>query len=322
LKAIPAYLLGPDNLIAFTPAAFLGKDVAITKNVGISAEINLCHPMGWNEYDQGGGLILTPRVGLSRKKGRSMMRIMAGLSTQALATMDTRLLNQTIPSFHIEFGGVLGKGRVDQTSSPNADTAVDRWDAYGKVKEPRRKKEEVYRHLRYKDADRHALTTDPLGILLSQTIGINYSYKVSPQISVGVSPQLAYSDYSTKIGATVAANFYLKNTYYGWYVPLMSGVVPASIVVSETSFPDRVTKTTSDAIYLYAVGSGLGFHWCFDNGFIVNPSFGLGYPWILSEPTQEFKNKMRSEFYEDYDDYINQMPPIIIGFGLAIGLTF
>jgi hypothetical protein len=313
LVTIPAHLIVGNDTWAFTPGIFAGSDVYVKGPAAFTIEVDITHGMSWGKYEDGGGFLVAPRCGLTVKKNRLLLRFLGGVTFLTFETLGLPSRPRALPSFLIEGGIFLDKSgwRFAEEEKSTLDSVT-----------------QVYRSTQYSPAyhtlkeRRHVLTVDPLGIILKHNVGLAYYFGVTKRTAIGINPQLAISDYSTIIGGAIATDFYFKKVFYGWHMPVFAGIIPANIKFTQKNYYSNTSSTVTDAVYAFCFGTGIGFNWCFKPGFVINPGASIGYANFLSEPTQEFKDKVWNDFGENYDDFENSIPPILFGLGIAIGWAF
>ena len=327
LVTLPAHIWGPDEPWAFTPAFFWGKDVRGKGVATLAAEVHISHPMSWNRYDKGGAFLISPRLGLSVKSGKLLFRLYGGVSFVTFKTVGWPRGYDFFPCILIEAGSILGKKRWDQfhkninNNYRDKTVYVRELDNDSSKMEQREIRDPSVRDTDEKLQDRfHSLTTDPLTSILNRNLSITYSYRLSEHIAIGLNPQLGFSDYSTKFGAAAMCDFYFRKTFYGLFIPIFIGYIPARLSAEMKN--GTTSSKTSDIIYAFGTGTGVGYRWCFKNGFTITPGAGISYISFRTEPTDEFKDTLQHDFGESYQEFRDALPAIMFGLGLSLGWSF
>jgi hypothetical protein len=317
LLTLIARPLGPSELWAFTPAIFIGNDIINSTRFSLSTELNISHPCGYNKYSKGGGFVVTPRVGFSFKKNHYFLRTMGGVSLKTFQTIGLSGWPNYVPSLFFESGFVIGKKSSFSSKAKNEKVIDSDYNSDLNDSGLIINKSDIYSGL----TDRkHLITINPLSLLFNNSIGVNYSFALGKHTAIGISPELAFSDYSTKIGSTVDFDFYFRKVFYGWHIPIYSGIIPAHFKLNMLDL--SASKTTTDLAYSFIIGAGIGYNWCFKKGFSINPFAGIAYFYPIEDPTQQFKDKLLTDAGLNYNEFKSKIIPITIGLGFSIGWSF
>jgi hypothetical protein len=116
------------------------------------------------------------------------------------------------------------------------------------------------------------ITINPLGLVIGW-IGLDYEKSIGPKTSIGILPYF-WSPHGidiTIVGGGVAANFYSKSTFQGWFIRPSVDVMYASWKF--TTYDIYLNSISNNShIVTFGVGAIAGYRWLFQSGF----SIGLG----------------------------------------------
>jgi hypothetical protein len=103
LVTLPTHFIYPDNPWLFTPGLFFGYNYFSRYKFEYTGEVDVSHPMSFNKYDKGGGILLTLRAGISFYN-KSIFRALIGVTSQFVNTIGLPNKPTVIPSFIIQIG--------------------------------------------------------------------------------------------------------------------------------------------------------------------------------------------------------------------------
>jgi hypothetical protein len=318
LVTLPAHFIVGNNTWAFTPGVFVGNDVYTRGATAFTMEIDITHGMSWGKYEDGGGFFVTPRGGLSIKKNRLLFRFLGGITISTIPTLGLPIDPRIIPSFLLEGGFFLNKSGWRSAGDENNIL-------YSTPEESNRKADTLYPmssiYQNLKDR-KHLITTDPVSFLLHRNISLSYFFAVSKHIALGINPQITITDYSTLFGGAIGSDFYFRQTFYGWHIPVFTGIIPVRLKFTEKDLYTNSSTSITDAIYAFSIGTGLGYNLCFKPGFVIKPMAGVSYVKLISEPSQGFNDELWKKFSERHDDLTSSIPPVVFGLGCSVGWAF
>ena len=116
------------------------------------------------------------------------------------------------------------------------------------------------------------ITVNPLGLVIGW-IGLDYEKSIGPNTTIGILPYF-WSPHGIDItvaGGSIAANFYSKSAFHGFFVRPSVGIGFASWKYTTLDINFNEISTNSSLV-AFEVGALAGYRWLFQSGF----SIGLG----------------------------------------------
>lgn len=170
---------------------------------------------------------------------------------------------------------------------------------------------------------RHRLLLNPIPTVFKTKFHVKYNYDIYKGNTVWTAPYLATSKYSVRPGILVGYEYFFKETYNSFSIPVGFGVLPEP---AEEWSADLRTGKIIDYNYDYAsiweIMSGVNASKRYANGLYFGVYIDVKYFLKIAQSvTPEYKSEWLAQG-RDIDEILSGLPSFGNEYGFNLGWTF